>query len=192
VQDLLQNFLKSLSAILCCGAFIAICTAFVIVSRRSSVSRAWEPLVPVVNGTLERKYMTALLRGIYQAYAVSATLLTGGAEDPDTFQIEMRTAARGANWLAKYGSKKLFGKDEWYVKADHPILQQRLDESGFLAELQDWDGHPTISYRSDPGTLIYEETGSVPKPDRFRAELDLLVRLARINEQVNTGAYLES
>src|SRR5512146_2449558 len=108
MQDLIQSFLKSVSAILCCGAFIAVCTALVIVSRRSSVSRAWEPLVPVVNGTLQRKYMTAVLQGTYQDHFVSTTLLTGGAEDPDTFQIEMKTGARGANWLVKYGSKKLF------------------------------------------------------------------------------------
>lgn len=188
MQDLLQNLFKSLYVVICCGGFIGILAMFVIFSRRSSVSNTWEPLVPLVNGTLERKYMTAILQGTYQEHPVQATLITGGAENPDTFQIQMTTVARGANWLARYGSENLFGKDQWYIKANHPILQQRLDQSGILAELQQWDSRPTIRYESDSGTLIYEEDGRVPKPERFQAQLGLLLRIAGINEQLNTGA----
>lgn len=191
MQDFLQSFLKSLYAILCCGGFIAACTALVILSRRSFVSRVWEPLVPVVNGRLERRYSTAALQGTYQDHPIYATLLSGGAENPDLFEIQMQTVRRGADWRMEYGSKKLFGRDEWYIKADHPILQGRLDQSGMLAEIQQWDSHPTISYKSDEGTLMYEEENRVPKPERFRKQLDLLLRLARINEQVNTGSYFE-
>jgi hypothetical protein len=126
---------------------------------------------------------------MYQEHPVRATLITGGAEDPDTFQIQMETVAPGADWLIRYGSEKLFGKEEWYIKASHPILQQRLAQSAILAEMQQWDSHPTIRYQMDSGTLTYEENGAVPKPERFRAQLDLLLRLVRINEHVNTGAY---
>lgn len=191
MQDLLQSFLKSLYTILCCGGFIVVCTVLVIFSRRWFISRVWEPLVPVVNGTLERKYSTAVLQGMYQDHPVYVTVLNGGAENPDIFEIQMQTVARGADWRMEYGSKKLFGRDEWYIKADHPILQGRLDQSGMLAEIQQWSGHPTISYKSDGGTLIYEEENVVPKPERFRQQLDLLTRLAQINEQVNTGSYFE-
>jgi hypothetical protein len=51
--------------------------------------------------------------------------------------------------------------------------------------MQHWESHPTISYRVDSGVLIYEEVGSVPKAERFQAQLDLLLYLSRINEQVN-------
>lgn len=187
MQDLIQNLFKSLYVAVCCGAFVAALTALVIFSRHSSVSRAWEPLVSVVNGTLERKYRTAVLQGSYQEYPIQATLLTGGAEDPDTFQIRMQTAARGANWLLRYGSEKFLDKDRWYIKADHPILQERLDQSGIPVEMQQWNSHPTIRYERDSGTLLYEENGKVPNPEHFRAQLALLVHLMRINDQVNTG-----
>ena len=183
----MQDIFKSLYVLICFGGLIAALTAFVIISRRSSVSNTWEPLVPIVNGTLERKYITALLQGVYGEHPVQATLITGGAENPDTFQIQMKTVGRGADWLARYGSGKLFGRDQWYIKADHPMLQQRLDQSGLLAELQQWDSHPTIRYESNSGTLLYEEDGTVPNPERFQAQLGLLLRIAGINEQLNTG-----
>ncbi len=87
--------------------------------QRSSVSRTWEPLVPVVNGTLDRKYGSAVLRGTYQERPILATQILGGAENPDTFRIEMTTISCGANWLVRYGSEKLFGKDQWYLQAGH-------------------------------------------------------------------------
>lgn len=190
MQDLIQNLFKSFYVVICCGGLIAVLTMWVIVSRRSSVSSTWEPLVPIVNGTLERKYMTAVLQGNYQGHPIQATLITGGAENPDTFQIQIKTVARGADWLIRYGSQKLFGEDQWYIEAKHPILQQRLDQSQILAELPQWDNHPTIRYESDSGVLLYEENGKVPKAERFQSQLDLLVRMARINEQLNTGASI--
>jgi hypothetical protein len=182
-----SDLLKSLYVAVCCGGFILACTVFVIVSRRSSISRAWLPLVHIVNGTLERKYMSAILRGTYQGHPIQATLIVGGAEDADTFRIEMTTDSRGTNWSVRYGSEKLFGKDQWYVRTSNDRLQQGLAQSGVLAEMQRWDSHPTVSYQAQPGLLVYEEKGSVAKPERFRAQLDLLLRLVQINQHVNTA-----
>jgi hypothetical protein len=185
MQNSIPDILKSVYVAVCCGSVILVLVAFVWASRRSSVSRTWEPLVPVVNGTLDRKYGSAVLRGTYQERPILATQILGGAENPDTFRIEMTTVSRGANWLVRYGSEKLFGKDQWYLQAGHEKLSQRLTDLDVLTEMQRWQGHPTISYRVDSGTLSYEEEGSVPKPERFQAQLDLLLRFAQINEQVN-------
>jgi hypothetical protein len=92
-----SDLLKSLYVAVGCGGVILACTVLVIVSRCASVSRAWLPLVTIVNGTLERKYMSAILRGAYQGRPIQATLIVGGAEDPDTFRIEMTTDSRGTN-----------------------------------------------------------------------------------------------
>ena len=185
MQNSLPDLLKSLYVAVCCGAAILALVAIVSVSRRSSVSRTWEPLVPIVNGTLQRKYMTAILEGKYHEHPIQATLITGGAENPDTFRIDMTTVSRGANWLVRYGSDKLLGKDQWYLQAGHEKLRQRLEDSDILTEMRRWEGHPTISYRADSGTLTYEEEGKVPTPERFHSQLDLLLRLAQLNEQVN-------
>ena len=186
MQDLIPDLLKSLYVAMCCAGLILACGAVLMLSRRSSVSRNWLPLVPVVNGELERKYRSAILRGTYQQYPVQATLLLGGAEDPDTFQIEMTVPRGGTDWSIQYGSENLFGKDQWYVKTKDERYQQELIQSGLLAEMQRWESHPTVSYRAQSGMLIYEEKGNVPKPERFQAQLDLLLRLARINAQLNT------
>jgi len=185
MQNSIPDLLKSLYIAACCAGIIAILTALIIVSRRSSVARTWEPLVPIVNGILERKYGFAVLRGTYQNHPILATQILGGAENPDTFQIEMTTVSRGANWLVRYGSEKFFGKDHWHLQANHETLRQRLENSEILSEMQPWESHPTISYRADSGTLTYEEQGRVPGPKRFQAQLDLLHHLAQLNEQLN-------
>jgi len=132
-----SDLLKSFYVAVCCGGFILACTVFVIVARRSSISRAWLPLVPIVNGTLERKYMSAILRGTYQGHPIQATLIVGGAEDADTFRIEMTTDSRATNWSVQYGSEKLFGKDQWYVQTSNDSLQQRLAQSGVQRKCSD-------------------------------------------------------
>jgi hypothetical protein len=150
MNNSIPGLLKSLYVAACCGSTVLVLVTFVRASRRSSVSRTWEPLTPIVNGALE-----------------------------------LTTVARGANWLVRYGSEKLFGKDQWYLQASHEVLKQRLAQSSILTEMQRWEGHPTISYRADSGALSYEENGPVPKPERFQAQLNLLLHLAELNEQVN-------
>ncbi len=49
--------------------------------------------------------------------------------------------------------------------------------------MQSWGSHLVASYQTSLGTLVYEEEGNVPKPERFQAQLDLLFRLAQIIEQ---------
>lgn len=185
MQNSLPDLLKSLYIAACCGGFLLACVAVVTVSRRSSVSQNWLPLVPIVNGELERTYRRARLRGMYQQYPIQATLILGGAEDPDTFHIEMTIPPGGTDWSIQYGSEKLLGKDEWYVKTPEEGVQQQLIQSGVLAEMQRWESHPTISYRAQSGTLIYEERVNIPQPERFQAQLDLLLRIAEMNTQVN-------
>ena len=160
--------------------------AFVMIRNRSTVSNEWLPLVAIVNGSLDRKkYRSALLEGTYQEHPVLATLNLGGAEDPDVFRIEMTTVPRGPDWSIQYGNEKLFGKEEWHVKASNQILKERLTESGVLTELQTWRRHPTISYQTALGALVYEEQGKVPQPESFRAQLDLLLHLAQVMEQTS-------
>ena len=186
MQTSIPNFLKILYVAICCGGFLLACVAFVILRNRSTVSNEWTPLVPVVNGTLDRKkYRSALLQGTYQQHPVLATLNLGGAEGPDIFRIEMQTVPRGPDWLIQYGSEKLFGKEEWHIKTSNEILKQRLAESGTLTELQSWKSHPTISYRTALEAMVYEEEGKIPQPERFQAQLDLLLRLAQIMEQAS-------
>ena len=185
MQNSIPDILKSLYVAACCVGMISILTALVIVSRRSAVAGTWQPLVPIVNGMLERKYGSAVLRGTYQNHPILSTQILGGAENPDTFQIEMTTISRGANWLVRYGSEKFFGKDHWYLQASHEVLRQRLENTDILSEMQPWESHPTISYRADSGALTYEEQGRVPGPEGFQTRLDLLLHLAQLNEQLN-------
>ena len=185
MRNLISDLFKSVYVAVCCGGAILLLVAWVRISRRSSVSRTWEPLVPIVKGTLKRIYGSAELRGTYGERAIFATRILGGAEDPDRFRIEMSTISHGADWLIRYGSERLFGKDQWYLEAGHETLRQRLEQSDILATMQRWESHPTISYQTNSGVLTYEEEGQVPSPEHFRAQLELLFHLAQINEQVN-------
>ena len=74
-------------------------------------------------------------------------------------------------------------------------LQERLQNSAIATEIEQSNTrtrvrgyYPTVIYRASQKTLAYREDVSpdqVPTPERFREQLELVLRLAQINEQIN-------
>ena len=67
----------------------------------------------------------------------------------------------------------------------------RLSATGAVDAIRAWPSQPEVTYKSRGGTLHYwqrvEGMYAVPTPDEFRAQLELLARLARINRQADVS-----
>jgi hypothetical protein len=103
-------------------------------------------------------------------------------------------------WSLIFGSHSMgeivTREESWRFATDDPALQARLEGSALAAELAGFAG---AGVRSDP-TVIYnarlkritprDNVGAdiVPSPAHFQKQLELAIRLAHINEQVNPAS----
>jgi hypothetical protein len=161
--------------------------------RRSYAKYAelWGRLAPAVGGTSKGNKMT----GTFDGRPLRARLnAVGGGDNSDTsyyFEVVLESPPRGADWKITYGGEKLlgFGEKRWHVSTKDEGLKQRLEQAGALVEVARWNNYPQLEYKAKRGTLEYKAQVSgmysIPDPTEFEAQLALLSRLARINEQVN-------
>ena len=150
-------------------------------------TRAWAPLVPIINGTVVGDGgggSTSWLTGTWQGRRVRAIM------SPDRnrysgesgwryneFGIELLDVPGGQDWRIENAR----------VEMAEPALRQRLEASGILLMIQAF-GTPRVSYSRTQKMLSYsEDAGSrwTPTPEHFEAELGLLLRLAKVNEEIN-------
>jgi len=151
----------------------------------------WGRIAPAVGGVSKGSKMS----GTFEGRPLRARLnAVGGGENSNTtyyFEVVLESPPRGTDWKITYGGEKLFGFGEkhWHVSTRDEGLKQRLEQAGVLAEVAHWGNYPQLEYKAKRGTLEYkaEVPGMYSIPDRteFDAQLALLSRLARINEQVN-------
>ncbi|HEV2704581.1 MAG TPA: hypothetical protein VGV59_01575 [Pyrinomonadaceae bacterium] len=151
----------------------------------------WGRLAPLVGGTSKGSKMTGTFEGRPLRARVNSV---GGGENSETtyyFEVVLESPPRGADWRITYGGEKLFGFGEkrWHISTKDEGLKQRLEQAGVLVEVAHWGNYPQLEYKAKRGTLEYKAqvSGMFSIPDRpeFEAQLGLLSRLARINEQVN-------
>jgi hypothetical protein len=155
--------------------------------KNARFTRAWSPLVPIINGTVVGDGgggATSWLTGTWQGRRVRAMMIPGrnrysGESGPryNDFGIELLDVPGGQDWRI----------DNSRVEMAEPALRQRLEASGILLMIQAF-GAPTVSYSRAQRMLSYsEDAGSrwTPTPEHFEAELGLLLRLAQVNEEVN-------
>ncbi len=155
----------------------------------------WAPLAALVSGTHKGSKMT----GTYEGRTVEARI--SGVSDNDNnrhhttydFHLKLAAAPGSKDWKVIYGGEKLlgFGEKRWHVSAKDDALKERLNGAGVVAELANWHGYPIVSYKAKRGEFEYQERVGgmydLPSPERFAAQLELLARLARVNEQVNAA-----
>lgn len=161
--------------------------------------RAWTPLVPIVNGTLRfdrTAGVSSTLAGTYRGVAVSASSAPDISvhEFSDTNGHRWEVAVHGLpgdhDWsIWPPDQVPLVGSRAYCVKSGDPALVARLTAAG-VVPLAAALGAAVVRFDAAASTLELDATFGtamhwMPTPDRFRAELDVLVALAAINATVN-------
>jgi hypothetical protein len=133
------------------------------------------------------------MTGSYDGKPVQARINSVGGDDSTKYYYEltMTPGPQGKDWSLSYTGDKLLGlgQKSWHVKTKDEALKQRLIDDGALALIERWSGYPDVSYKANKGVLKYEHEvrnmHALPAPEQFKQQLDLLNRLAQINQQVN-------
>lgn len=157
--------------------------------KNARFTKAWSPLVPIINGTVVGDGgggATSWLTGTWQGRRVRAIMCPGrnrySGESGwryNEFGIELLDVPGGQDWRIENAR----------VEMAEPALRQRLEASGILLMIQAF-GTPRVSYSRTQKILSYsEDAGSrwTPTPEHFEAELELLLRLAKVNEEINSA-----
>ena len=172
--------------------FAGLVAWLVIWSNRKSnaeYAKLWGRIAGLVNGTSKGSRMT----GTYQGAPVEAEIKMFSDDDETTYfyKLSLTPGGRGQDWSVRYGGEKLFGSGEkhWHVKTKDDALKDRLVAARVLELVAVRPQHCEVKYKAKLGMLVYQESArnarDVPAPEQFKAQLELLARLAEINRQVN-------
>ena len=173
--------------------------------------KAWQPLVPIISGSIHGDgggAATSWLRGTYKNKAIQASMspnandsgrsgsvMTGFAYN--AFEITMSDVPGKQDWSVTYHMPFVGGTQEWRILTQDAALHERLQAHGVIdlaASLGYPSGSvvgaglPVLGYNAREGQLRFREDAGpewLPTPDRFRQELETLMRVAAINAQVN-------
>ena len=149
----------------------------------------WGRIAGLVNGTSKGSQMI----GTYMGAMVEARIKSFSDDDETTYyyELSLTPGGRGQDWSVNYGGEKLlgFGEKRWHVKAKDDALKDRLVAARVVELVAVRPQHSNVSYKAKRGVLVYHETlrsgFDVPAPEEFKAQLELLGRLAEVNRQVN-------
>lgn len=154
--------------------------------------QVWATLTPIVGGTSKGNRMTGTYQGLPVAARINAVSDSENTNTRYYFEVTLTSVPRGRDWKIQYSGEKLlgFGEKRWHVSTKDDALKARLEQTGEFAGVQRF-GYPTITYKAKRGEIQYsEQVGgmyTIPAPERFSAQLELLVHLLRANEQLNAA-----
>ncbi len=172
-------------------------------------SRAMMPLAPTIGGTFSTDSLShGWMEGAYRDRRVTATAIPGVSSirdgDPsdryNAFEVALLDVPGASDWSVKFGSHSLgqilSRAESWELSADDEALRERLEGSALVTELESFAGagvrgYPTVRYEARAKRLTHRDNvgpGIAPPPEHFRKQLELVLRLARVNEQVNPAA----
>jgi hypothetical protein len=147
-----------------------------------TLTALWAPNTQFVNGTFSR--FRAKLRGTYQERPVLAYLGNGGNAD-HVYNLRMTVPPGFENWALTFIRLRKGEPPVWNLKAK-PGATERLKTAGLLAAVEGIPGNWQLRYRAGSGSvqLSIAGVGMYYCPDlaTFQAQLNLLVRLAGLNE----------
>lgn len=174
--------------------------------------RALMPLAPIINGTFATDSLShGWLAGTYGGRTVYVASLPnvdsmssivstgnegGSAHRYNAFDVELQNVAGERNWSLTWGKHSIgqifAGHESWKFSADEDLLQ-RLQSSEIISELEAFAGAgvrglPTVTYNARNKTLKHRDNISpkiAPSAEHFQRQLQLVTRLAQLNEQVN-------
>jgi hypothetical protein len=177
--------------------------------KNARFAKAWSPLVPLVNGTVTGDgggAATSWLTGVYRGAQMRASMSPdrntsseGGGTKYNYFDVTLLDVPGARDWAVIYDTPILgFGKKGWRVKAEDAALEEDLLRSGVVEMVARFGvphlpasfGLPAVEYRRRERTLRYSADVTpqwAPTPEHFRAQLELLLRLAEVNKEVNSA-----
>jgi hypothetical protein len=160
-------------------------------------TRAWVPLQPIINGTVVEDNGGAAaswLTGVYRGRKVHAKLAPGlnkyddGGHKYNAFELTLVDVPGQADWTIAYKPTLLgLGRQQWTIAAEEKTLQEALQRLEVIALLTSL-GDSTIEYRKKAQTLRYIDDITprwTPTPEQFQQQIELLLKLADINQQIN-------
>jgi hypothetical protein len=158
----------------------------------------WAPLAPIVDGHA-RGFRMVGAYDRHEVIAETSPVHDAGPRSPNNspwfFSTSMdpvpdrdrRQRGRtmfvpaGVNWTVRYEQD-----GGWQIVTPSDPIREALTRMGLLTDLQQWMTYPTILYSPRSKLITIEEDFPVQMtPERFRSRLDLLTRLARVNQELN-------
>lgn len=177
--------------------------------KQARFKGAWSSLTPLVSGTVHAGDTgggSSWLTGAYRGHAVQATMIPdrniysgedSGGWTYNYFEVAFTGVQGRSAWRISYAYPVLgFGASSWQLAADSPVLQQALEQTGvtpLVAALGQPPSHlqqPVLEFDPRVRILRYREDAGrawLPTPQRFQAQLELLVALEAINQQYNVA-----
>jgi hypothetical protein len=166
--------------------------------KNARYTRSWAELVPVISGVVTNDgggAATSWLSGSYRGRPVRAAMVPQrsrysgeSGHHYNYFEVTLLEVAGQHDWSVAYKTPLMgFGAEGWHISAHDPDLAGRLQDAGVIERIAPF-GAQEVSYRSHGRQLRYSEDVSprvAPPPERFVAELELLLALAAINAAVN-------
>ena len=173
--------------------------------EKTKIAKAWLPLQPVINGVVENNgsavYMFAKeatnaaswLLGDYNGKKILASIYPNKRkyyfnrwDRYNYFSVAILELEGKKDWKVIYQQPAQKGNSGFSIVADED-LKQRLLNAGVL-NLVTAVNNAGVSYYSGSRLLQLSDTviqSWTPAPEKFKQELELLLKLAAINEQVN-------
>ena len=162
-------------------------------------TQAWRPLVPLINGKVIEDgggAATSWLTGTYRGQPVRASMTPNrnrysgeSGHRYNYFDIALLDVPGRQDWSVEHKTPILgFGQTGWQIDTDDAALKDRLNASGVVDEIARM-GPEEVRYQARAKTLLFSEDVTpqwIPTPERFQEELEMLLRLARVNGEVNT------
>lgn len=148
---------------------------------------AWSHVTKSVAGAWERSKIC----GHYQGRPVEIFLSDHGHELALYFyHLRFRVPLKGFDWKICFAKTNQLDPSKcWFIKSNNEPLKKRLTEAAAIALVSERPEHPEVSYRADMGALelqfYVEDDKYVPTADDLQTQLNLMTRLADLNEKLN-------
>lgn len=159
----------------------------VLTGRKARLQRAWKRLVRVIDGEIKTEKKISTLNGKYHGLPVFARVSVQAAETPPSVYIVVPAGPGGQDWEIAHRSEKLLGPETWRAFSKDPALHDRLEGARVPERLQGWPTSTTVRYEARRGVLSLEEEFTAPSAEHFRAQLDALETMRKVNREMNAG-----
>ncbi|CAG0937011.1 hypothetical protein TFLX_05914 [Thermoflexales bacterium] len=157
------------------------------------------PLAPAIGGTVDRNQ--PCIRGRYQGRDVRVSFTPGqsvGSGDSATainaFYVEVLDLPGRQDWRIKFHLSGLLGQGpkQLTIEVQDKALGERLEQSEVLSAVAavstPTQPYVTVAYEARQKTLTYTDDMTprqIPSRAQFTAQLELVARLAEVNDRVN-------
>jgi hypothetical protein len=155
---------------------------------RPSRQAAWAHVLRRIGGTVGRR---GQISGSHEGRPLEIFLQ---AYDEDAmfycYLLRLKIPIQGFDWTIKCDTTTFLDPTQrWHLKSSEEALVRKLTEAGAVELVKQDAARPEVRYRADKGTLEYSDIVNddtyVPTPAEFEAQLNLLLRLADLNKELN-------